>query len=114
MIAIVAGVTLSTRVGCMEMRVLLSQELSDRPTQGHQQIKETPTINYNAVRRIITGWQDYNPPVRIITDYTTIPVSRSLWNGNKIIYYSSKLHSFSLFVRNILPYQFRNPYGVVL
>ena len=33
MIAIVAGITLSIRVGCMETRVLLSQELSDRPTQ---------------------------------------------------------------------------------
>ena len=79
--------------------------------RSHQQIKETPAINYNVVKRIITGCQDYNPPVRIIMDYTTVPVSRSLWNGNKIIYYLSKLHSFLSFVQNILPYQFRNPYG---
>ena len=35
----------------------------------HQQIKETPAINYNAVKRIIAGLQNYNPPVK---DYNAL------------------------------------------
>ena len=30
----------------------------------HQQIKETPAINYSSVKRIIASRQDYNPPVK--------------------------------------------------
>ena len=35
----------------------------------HQQIKETPVINYRAAKRIITGCQDYNPPLK---DYNAL------------------------------------------
>ena len=37
--------------------------------QQHQQIKETPVINYRAAKRIITGCQDYNPPLK---DYNAL------------------------------------------
>ena len=30
----------------------------------HQQIKETPAINYSSAKRIIADRQDYNPPVK--------------------------------------------------
>ena len=105
--------TPSALAGANRERGLLSKILLTKQQDPlHQQIKETPAINYNTVKRIITGCKDYNPPVRIITDYTTVPVSGSLWNCNKIIYYLSRLHSFLSFIWNILPYQFRNPYGV--
>ena len=39
------------------------------PVQLHQQIKETLVINYRAAKRIITGCQDYNPPLK---DYNAL------------------------------------------
>ena len=63
MITIVAGVTLSIRVRCMEMRVLLSQELSDQPTQCDEpmnamsfSVRPVDVLDAGEVRATIGTW----------------------------------------------------------
>lgn len=47
---------------------------------GHQQIEETPIINYRPVKRIITSRQDYNPPVK---DYNALQRNISAYQFRK-------------------------------
>ena len=55
----------------------------------HQQIKETPAINYSSAKRIIAYRQDYNPPVKDsngLFDRHTLDNLLKGFSGQKYLY----------------------------